>query len=243
MAESQEARNNKKKFMFTVERDVVLLKVALQENPWQLGDKRWAEISTIMTEHFATILTRRTVKDRVNLLIQKYQTHQLISKTGTEEVISERGKLIEECIMLMEEATPTTNIEIGAFNADNSSSSNLSPVPFQSLTEKGTLDLERDLILEYNSPPEPSDLRQKRIKLCPEDDLIKQKHEHDMLMEKERFELEKLKTLHEFEIENQKLELENKRESRLEEEGKRRDEIMVSRNKMLELMLQLIAKK
>ncbi|GAB6023153.1 hypothetical protein CHUAL_007233 [Chamberlinius hualienensis] len=143
--------------MFTVEKDVVLLKVALQENPWQLGEKHWAQVATIMTEHFATILTKRTVKDRVNLLIQKYQAHQLISKTGTEEVISERGKLIEECIMLMEEATSTINIEIGASITDNSSDSNLSP----EVTEKGTADLERDLILEYNFPPEPSGLRRK----------------------------------------------------------------------------------
>jgi len=66
--------------VFTVERDVELLNFALNHNPWQLGPSKWSEVATSMSEKFELTVSSRTVRDRVNNLIQKKEKEELIYK-------------------------------------------------------------------------------------------------------------------------------------------------------------------
>ena len=71
--------------------------------------------------------------------------------------------------------------------------------------------------------------QRKRRRLSLEEEIIKAKTEHDMKIENEKLQLER-----------DRLELENKREERLAEEGKRRDGLQASSNQMQAQLLGIV---
>jgi len=98
------------------------------------------------------------------------------------------------------------------------------------------------ILLISDSPPEASGYRRKRTKLSTEDELIKNKHEHDMKVEKAKLELDKEKHRDAVLIENKKLELEELREKRLAEESRRRDELALGHLEVQKNLMTMLAK-
>lgn len=106
----------KQRFSFTIDRDIVLLKLALTKNPWQTGDQKWETIREIMEAQCQSTMTERCIKNRVNLLLRQYRTQQLQCKTGTEQEISDRGRLLESIDMIVQEENAAININLTADN-------------------------------------------------------------------------------------------------------------------------------
>jgi len=65
---------------FTIAKDIKLLKVALGQNPWQLGDNLWKVIVNELKEEHEMDVTIRTVKSRIDLLLNKMSKEDLTSK-------------------------------------------------------------------------------------------------------------------------------------------------------------------
>lgn len=70
----------KKRIGFDVKKDVFLLRTALQLNPWQLGDDKWKEVVDTLNKELDVPVVLRTVKNRVELLLQKFRTQELTTK-------------------------------------------------------------------------------------------------------------------------------------------------------------------
>lgn len=83
------------------------------------------------------------------------------------------------------------------------------------------------VIGNLDKAPEADNFRRKRMKLSPEDELIKIKQEHDMDIEVKKMKLQKEMQDNQFVLENRRLELEEKREARIADENRRRDEITI----------------
>lgn len=62
---------------FTIKRDILLLRSALNQNPWQLGDGKWKDIVEDIKSEFKGEMTVRTAKGRVTLLLKNYDSQQL----------------------------------------------------------------------------------------------------------------------------------------------------------------------
>jgi hypothetical protein len=66
--------------MFNISRDISLLKCALQHNPWQLGKERWTQIVSEINKTLDCDISERTARDRVALLVKKYEEQSLTKK-------------------------------------------------------------------------------------------------------------------------------------------------------------------
>lgn len=70
----------KGRFGFNIDKDVKLMKFAVNFNPWQLGDAAWNQVANGMNEEHSAGISKRTCQDRVNLLVEKYQKSELSAK-------------------------------------------------------------------------------------------------------------------------------------------------------------------
>lgn len=68
------------RFGFTIEKDLILLQSAVQLNPWQLGEAQWKGVCEALQNIYDGNITERTVKSRVDLLVQKFTKEQLKSR-------------------------------------------------------------------------------------------------------------------------------------------------------------------
>ncbi|KAJ6647937.1 hypothetical protein Bhyg_03162 [Pseudolycoriella hygida] len=226
---------------FTIKKDIALLRAALCKNPWQTA-----------------------IKSRINLLLQQYRTQGLQSKTGTEEEKSTRGGLLESIDLIIQEESAAINYEIGAEqdefsedgdgdtneelcetiksktkhaeNAENCTELNKKVIDltlfernvsdtFPEIAEEGNnkkTDKERDELM--NMADVPTSVRSKKQRLNIEEEMLVKRQEHEMEMEIER------------------LQIERRREVRLEEESRRRDEFAMSQMTIQQKMLTVITK-
>lgn len=257
-----------------------MLRAGLLCNPWQLGSDRWSEVAEMMQTEFRNKFTIATVKGRINLLIDKYRKQELSHQTGTEEELSERGKLLQQIIAIKSEEDAAINVQLNA-DYEMSDNENCEYIDGENVAEEvigpenvgledvGLRDVSlqdvgwddhilRDITREeenerlrigYQRPSTnsiakqrrlerleadterdayiaagPSSERGKRQRLSLEEEIILERQQHDMKLEKDRLELEK------------------EREKRLREEGLRRDEIAKSQLQIQQTMLEMMQK-
>lgn len=237
-----EKKQRKERVVFTLNKDVLLLRSALGYNPWQMGDEFWKEVVKDM----------RTVKCRVDLLVDKFKKNQLKYLSGTEELSTERGKLIEAIIAIKEEESAAINTqvtpedevgdsnEVGTVEVPTSTET----VPKNTVKERKLerLVADKERLTYMDEAAGPSGFRGKRQRLSVEEEVMMDRHQHDMAMEKEKLEIDKLRVQSEQSREQQRLRLEQQREERLNEESKRRDEIAKSQIQLQTAMMEIMKK-
>jgi len=67
----------KTRFVFTAHKDINLLKVALQKNPWQLGVDKWTEISEELKIQHEYNLSGRACRERIKILLSKLEKEEM----------------------------------------------------------------------------------------------------------------------------------------------------------------------
>lgn len=224
-----------------------MLRGALGYNPWQLGEEFWKEVASDMRDEFNEDFSPRAMKCRVELLIDKYKKDQFKYSSGTEEEKTERGRLLEAIVAIKEEestainnkVTPEDPVEEEEEQKTDERPANTSTAKNRKL-ERSLADKERETYAD--EAPGPSGSRGKRQRLSVEDEVILEKHKHDMAMEKEKMEIEKLRLQSEQRREDQRLQVEQQREERLKEESRRRDEIAKTQVDLQSTMLEVMRK-
>ncbi|XP_031349103.1 uncharacterized protein LOC116178079 isoform X2 [Photinus pyralis] len=251
----------KSRTFFSLQMDIHLMRLCVEHNPYQLGKNQWDLILADMKETFNVEFLLRTLKERANKLVDKYQQEQLQYKTGTEKEHTELGNLLEVVVAYIDASnvpiTRTTNADSRSADEDETDNSNVVSTPqlktarpraTAANVEKHTADMERDELLNQteDTAPGPITVRKKRSALLPEDELIKRKQEQDYDIEVKKLKLEERKMEIEYDLQQQKatlerekLEVEKEKIRITEEENKRRD---VQQQQMHELLM-LLAKK
>lgn len=239
--------------MFTVKKDVRLLRHALGFYPWQTGEDMWKEVVSELAEEYGETFTVRTLRKRVDLLIDKFKKKQLKYCSGTEEEATERGLLLESIIAIKEEESAAINtehncddedIEIVGDEADGAGAPE-SKETKQSQVKKRKLErleADKERALYVDEAPGPSGSRSSRQRLSVEEEVMMEKHSHEMEIEKEKVEVEKLRIGSEQRREEQRLILEQQREERLSDESKRRDEIAKTQIELQRTMMEMMKK-
>lgn len=188
----------------------MFLRSALTRNPWQTGDDKWAEIVEDIKDQFNAVVAVQTLRDRLKLLLKKYKSQELKITSGNEEETTERGFLLESINAIQEEQNAAKNLR--------------SSTAKQRIEERVKADAERD---QYFDEANKTALTRKR--LSPEEQLIKERQQHNMQIHKSELDLEK-----------QRLEIDKLRQSRKEEEGREMIEIkkmkFEAQSKMLQMM-------
>lgn len=243
-------KQRKHRVVFTVKKDVRLLGSALGYNPWQIGDDMWKEVVSEMAHEYGEEFTVRALKNRVDLLIDKFKKKQLKYCSGTEEEATQRGLLLESIIAIKEEESAAINTELNCDDDDieivgDETDGGGAPENKQSKAKKRKLerleaDKERELYID--EAPGPSGSRSSRQRLSVEEEIMMEKHRHEIQIENQKIEVEKLRIGSEQRREEQRLILEQQREERLGDESKRRDEIAKTQIELQRTMMEIMKK-
>lgn len=209
----------------------------------------WKGVAEEMRTEFKKSFTARAVKKRIDLLIEKFNRKQLKYCSGTEEETTERGFLLETIIAIKEEESVAINtevtpdddeIEVGEEQVPGDRVETPNNTAKKRRLERLEADKERASYID--EAPGPSGSRSNRQRLSIEEEIMMQRHKHDMEVEKEKIEIEKLRVKSEQIREEQRLILEQQREERLNEESKRRDEIAKSQIDLQTTMMEVMRK-
>ncbi len=212
-----------------------------------MGDVMWKEVVSEMADKYEDVFTVRALKNRVDLLINKFKKKQLTYCSGTEEQTTKRGELLEAIIAIKEEENATINTEINGEDDDEivDAGADCPTETKQSEAKKRKLErLEADneRASYVDEAPGPSGSRTSRQRLSVEEEVMMEKHKHDLEIEKEKIEIEKLRIASEERREEKRLLLEQRREERLIEESQRRDDIAKSQIEIQATMMAMMQK-
>lgn len=238
-------------------------------NPWQNDSKKWDEVKTLMEIEYNVTLTNRTVEGRVDLLLQYFKSQQLKSRTGTEEQETERGKLLSEIDAIIEEEKAASQINVyltGNHEIENEVTDSINEVDViisDSNGEHENIELSiepsssGDVDVDENKRKRPAISAKKqriaervladseREKYCDEADgpMTRKSNgrlslEDEMILKRQNHEMEKERN----KIERERLEMDKRRESRLEDEGRRRDEVVMSQMIIQQSLVSLLNK-
>ncbi|CAG7733806.1 unnamed protein product, partial [Allacma fusca] len=184
-------------------------------------------------------------------------------RTGTEEQQTERGELIQQIIAIVEECKAGINEQFGADDSDLQESENevveVDQVPDkddpqvsrsqQIRKERQEADKSRnDTFLEYQKDQAMSPVRKRRSRSkFSEDEMIWNKHEHDMRMEEMKQLLDEKKHEATFALENERiriekarLEIEQQKEARMADENRRSYELSMAQVGIQKTMCDLV---
>ncbi|KAJ6649406.1 hypothetical protein Bhyg_04640, partial [Pseudolycoriella hygida] len=231
-----------------LKKDVRLLQSALGFNPWQLGHFMWKEVVSELAEEYGDVFTVRALKNRVDLLIDKFKKKQLKYCSGMEEQTTKRGELLEAIIAIKEEENATINTEVNCdddcdeiidADADCSSETKQSKAKKRKLER---LEADNERASYVDEAPGPSAIRTSRQRLSVEEEVMMEKHKHEMELEKQKIEIEKLRIASEERLAEKRLILEHRREERLLGESQRRDDIAKSQIELQATMMAMMRK-
>uniref|UniRef100_A0A1Y1LZ84 Uncharacterized protein n=1 Tax=Photinus pyralis TaxID=7054 RepID=A0A1Y1LZ84_PHOPY len=174
----------KSRTFFSLQMDIHLMRLCVEHNPYQLGKNQWDLILADMKETFNVEFLLRTLKERANKLVDKYQQEQLqykyfsqycyffiiitFRRTGTEEEHTELGNLLEVVVAYIDASnvpiTRTTNADSRSADEDETDNSNVVSTPqlktarpraTAANVEKHTADMERDELLNQTEDTAP----------------------------------------------------------------------------------------